>query len=252
MLKYLFLGMEIIALVNHKGGVGKTTTTLNLGKALSLQGKKVLLIDNDPQGNLSQCVGLRDFSHGLYHTYCEQQPLPIHTLAENLAIVPTDLGLSVAETKLITDVNGYFRLRKALQHLTHSYDYVLIDCPPSLGILTLNALIAANSLMVVVQAQYLAVQGLQTIIDLIENIKENLNPPLILRGILITQVNRTSANKIILNFLQGNYTHKIFATVIRQNTDLVEATIANQDIFTYNSKSNGAEDYAYLAQEFLK
>jgi len=244
--------MKVIALVNHKGGVGKTTTTLNLGKALSLLGKKVLMIDNDPQGNLSQSVGCKDFTENLYHTYCENKELPVQKLTDFLGLVPTDLSLSVAETKLITDVNGYFRLRKALLNLPEKYDYVLIDCPPSLGILTLNALIAANSFLLVVQAQYLAVQGLQTILDLVANIKENLNTSLYLQGILITQVNRTLANKIIMNFLQTHHEHTIFSTTIRQNTDLVEATIANQDIFTYNAKSNGAEDYAALAQEILQ
>lgn len=242
---------KIIAIVNHKGGVGKTTTTLNLGKALSLQGKKVLIIDNDPQGNLSQYLGIRESEKSMYHIYCENMPLPIKNISENFDLVPADLSLSIAENKLASDVNAYFKLRKSLQVVKEEYDYIFIDCQPSLNILTLNALIAANALMIVVQAQYLAIQGLQTILDLVSNIQENLNTDLFILGTLITQVHRTTANKTVINYLESYDRYKIFNAQIRQNTDFVESTIANQDIFTYNNKSNGASDYKALAEELL-
>jgi chromosome partitioning protein len=241
----------IIAVINHKGGVGKTTTTLNLGKALALCGKKTLIIDIDPQANLSQSIGVEEPDMHVYQAMLENTPLPIVHLAENFDLIPTDLDLSEAELKLQNDVNGYFKLRNALKTAKENYDFILIDCPPSLGILTTNALIAATHILVVVQSEYLAVKGLQTILKLVESVRENLNPDLEVLGMLVTQINKTIFRQNIAETLRNIYQGKVFQTAIRQNISLAEASSVGQDIFTYNSKSAGAEDYMSLAKELL-
>jgi chromosome partitioning protein len=241
----------VIAVINHKGGVGKTTTTLNLGKALSLCGKKTLIIDIDPQANLSQAIGIEEPNVHIVQSMLENMPLPIHHLAENFDLIPADLDLSEAEVKLQNDVNGYFKLRNVLRSAKEKYDFILIDCPPSLGILTTNALIAATHILIVVQSEYLAVKGLQTILRLVESVRENLNPDLEVAGMLITQLNKTIFRQNIADTLRNIYQGKVFQTAIRQNISLAEASSVGQDIFTYSNRSAGAEDYMNLAKEIL-
>lgn len=243
------MNTRIIAMVNHKGGVGKTTTTLHLGKALSMLGKKVLIIDSDPQANLSQSLKIEDPKKEIYHALCEKEKLPIQNISKDFDIVPASLALSGAELKLIGDINGYFRLKESLQALKTTYDYILIDCPPSLGILTVNALIAATEIMLIVQSQYLAIKGLQTIMELIDELRKNLNQHLKIGGLLLTQVNRTIVSKNIVEAVQAQHEEKVFKTVIRQNVAIVEASTMGQDIFSYAPESMAAEDYANLAKE---
>lgn len=252
LIQSVFKMAQIVAVANHKGGVGKTTTTLNLGKALSLLGKKVLLIDIDPQANLTQAVGMDDVGVSIIGTFKEDQDLPLVQLAETFFLAPSDLDLSVVETLLQSSVSGYFKLRNALQKVQDQFDYVLIDCPPNLNTLTINALIAANMVMVVIQSEYLAVRGLTTLQNLIEETRKNLNPSLRLAGILITQYDkRTVVKRAIAENVQATYKDLVFSTQIRYNVTLSEAALANKDIFTYSDKSNGAEDYRALAEEFL-
>lgn len=245
------MSANIISIINHKGGVGKTTTTLNLGKAFSLKGKRVLIIDNDPQANLSQSLGFEENEKNLYHAMCEDAELPIISIAENYDLVPADLDLSEAELRLQSDVNGYFTLRKLLSTHVDHYDYVLIDCPPSLGILTLNALIASDRAIVVVQSEYLAVKGLQTIFNLVGKIQENLNSKLEILGMLLTQINRTVFRKSIASTVRDLYENKVFDTTIRQNITLAEASAQGMDIFTFDTNCFGAQDYMSLADEIL-
>jgi chromosome partitioning protein len=239
----------IIAIINHKGGVGKTTTTVNLGKALSMLGYKTLLIDIDPQANLSQSLGVEEPESNIYQSMCDNAPLPVRELAENFDLIPADLDLSEAEVRLQNDVNGYFKLRNALRHINDQYDFILIDCPPSLGILTSNALIAATHIMVVVQSEFLAVKGLQTILRLVDSIRENLNPTLEVAGMLITQINKTIFRQNIADTVRQIYQGKVYQTAIRQNIALAEASSAGTDIFSYSARSAGAEDYMELARE---
>lgn len=245
------MSSRTIAIVNHKGGVGKTTTTLNLGKALSLKNKKVLIIDIDPQSNLSQSLGIEEVEPNIYHAICEKQAIPIMEIAPGFDLVPASLDLSGAEVKLITEINGYFRLKTALAPVKDNYDFILIDCPPSLGILTINALIASGEVMVVIQSQYLAIKGLNTILDSVEELRSNLNSDLKILGMLLTQVNRTIISKTIVDSVHDTHGGKVFNTVIRQNVALIEATTTGQDIFSYDDQSNGAEDYLNLAEEIL-
>ncbi|NJO00281.1 MAG: ParA family protein [Bacteroidia bacterium] len=243
--------VKIIAVVNHKGGVGKTTTTLNLGRALSLQKKKVLIIDTDPQANLSQSVGIEDTDKNIYHALCEKETLPVLNIAPGFDLVPASLDLSGAEVKLISELNGYFRLKEALAPVVEQYDFILIDCPPSLGILTINALIAADKIMIIIQAQYLAIKGLNTILDTVEELRRNLNSRLTVMGMLLTQVNRTVVSKTITESIRDTHHEKVFNTVIRQSVSLIEASTTGQDIFSYDRNSHGAEDYLNLAKEIL-
>lgn len=245
------MGANIISLINHKGGVGKTTSTLNLGKALSLEGQRVLVVDIDPQANLSQATGIEEPEVNIYQAICGEAELPIINLGENFDIVPADLDLSEAELRLQSDVNGYFILRKILDKISDKYDFILIDCPPSLGVLTLNALIASDYVIVIVQSEYLAVKGLQTIFNLIEKLKENLNTELAILGMLITQTNHTVFRKSIAETVRGLYEGRVFETTIRQNITLAEASAAGRDVFEFDNKCNGAEDYAKLAKEIL-
>lgn len=243
--------IKTIAVVNHKGGVGKTTTTLNLGKALSLLGHKVLIVDIDPQANLSQSLKIEDPERSIYHSITERSVVPIQPISGNFHIVPASLDLSGAEVKLIAEVNGYFRLKEGLEPVQDDYDYILIDCPPSLGILTINALIAASEVIVVIQSQYLAIKGLATVMDLIEELRKNLNNKLKVLGLLLTQINRTVVSKSIVESVQGSYQDDVFETQIRQNVALVEASTVGQDIFDYDDTSNAAQDYMNLAKEIL-
>lgn len=246
------MGTTVISMVNHKGGVGKTTSTLNLGRALSLKKKRVLIIDIDPQANLSQATGIEEPEKSIYHAMCEGEPLPIVNIATNFDIVPADLDLSEAELRLQSDVNGYFILKKLLKNIEANYDYILIDCPPSLGILTLNALIASSRVIVVVQSEYLAVKGLQTILNLMEKLKENLNSDLNIMGMLLTQINRTVFRKSIADTVKNMYPGKVFNTMISQNITLAEASASGKDIFAFDAECAGAKDYSKLADEVIK
>lgn len=245
------MSARIIALVNHKGGVGKTTTTLNVGKALSILNQRVLLIDIDPQANLSQSVGIEDADKNVYHVLCEKAKLPIHQLDKGFDLIPAGLDLSGAELKLMTDINGYFKLREALEPVLENYDYVLIDCPPSLGVLTINALMAANEIVIVIQSQYLAIKGLQTISELVAELRKNLHTKLHISGMLLTQVNRTVVSKAIVDAIQKEHKEKVFQTVIRQNVKITEASTVSKDIFSYDETCAAAEDYMALAKELL-
>lgn len=243
---------RIIALVNHKGGVGKTTSTLNLGKAFSLSGQKVLIIDIDPQANLSQSVGIRDPEPSVYDALCNNQPLPIREISENFSIAPASLNLAVAEISLQSEsFSGYKKLKKSLTDIQSLYDYVLIDCPPSLGILTVNAMAAASEVIIVAEAEYLSVTGLQTILNLYQKIREDLNPDLEILGFLFTQFNRTVVGKGIIKSIQDSFQNKVFQTVIRENVRISEASAHRQDIFTYDNASAGAEDYMNLCKEIM-
>ena len=245
------MSARIISLVNHKGGVGKTTTTLNVGKALSILNQRVLLIDIDPQANLSQSVGIEDAEKNVFHVLCEKAKLPIHQLDKGFDLIPAGLDLSGAELKLMTDINGYFRLRESLEPVLDNYDYVLIDCPPSLGVLTINALMAATEIIIVIQSQYLAIKGLQTISELVAELRKNLHTKLHISGMLLTQVNRTVVSKAIVDAIQKEHKEKVFQTAIRQNVKITEASTVAKDIFTYDSTCAAAEDYMALAKELL-
>lgn len=247
---------KIIAVLNHKGGVGKTTTTINLAAALRLKKKRVLVIDMDGQANLTESCGLSiEEEQTVYGAMRNEYPLPIIELENGLSIVPSCLDLSAAESELINEPGRELILKGLIAKLLESrkFDYILIDCPPSLGLLTLNALTAADYLIIPVQAQFLAMRGMAKITNVIQIVKERLNPNLNIAGVVITQFDkRKTLNKSVAEIIRDSFCNKVFHTIIRDNVALAEAPIKGRNIFEYNRNSNGAKDYMSLAQEVLK
>ena len=247
---------KIIAVLNHKGGVGKTTTTINLAAALQLKKKRVLLIDMDGQANLTESCGLSiEEEQTVYGAMKGEYPLPLVELNNGLAIVPSCLDLSAAESELINEPGRELILKGLIAKLLDSrkFDYILIDCPPSLGLLTLNALTAADFLIIPVQAQFLAMRGMALITIVVVIVRQRLNPGLSIGGIVITQFDkRKTLNKSVSEPINDSFCDKVFKTVIRDNVALAEAPIKGLNIFEYNKNSNGAKDYMDLALEVLK
>ena len=245
--------MYVCAVANQKGGVGKTTTVHNLGVALSRQAK-TLLVDLDAQGNLTDACGLTaaDVQASSYDVMAGDCPAQeaVLTLSEHLHLLPASRDLAVAELAFATRMGRENLLTKALREL--QYDYVLLDCPPSLGLLTVNALTAAQGLLIPVQAEYYALAGLDLIQQTMQNVREALNPSLSLVGILLTFYDgRKSLNRDVAQGLRERWGDVLFSTGIRDNVALAEAPSNGKSIFEYRAKSFGAQDYGALVEEFL-
>ncbi|MEZ6007627.1 MAG: ParA family protein [Planctomycetota bacterium] len=248
--------MRIVAILNQKGGVGKTTTAVNLGAALALRGRKVLLIDADPQGNLSDHLGVDPLEApaSVYDVLLGEATVDEATVATStpgLGVVPSHPDLAAAEQELAGELGRELRLRKALRALpADRYDWVLIDCPPSLGLLSLNAMAAAGSVLITVQTEYFAMRGLGQLDRIVHMVREHVNPELEILGILPTLVNPvTKLAREVIQEVRAHYGERVFATRIRQNVRLAEAPGYQDHIFAYEPGSAGAEDYAALAAE---
>ncbi len=244
---------KIIAISNHKGGVGKTTSAINIGAGLALKGKKVLLVDIDPQANMSQSLNIVDHNPNIYGALKGMYGLEAVKIQKNLYLVPAAGELGGAEIELSAEAGREFLLKELIENQAEKYDYVLIDCPPSLGLLTINAFTAAHEIFIPMQAQYLALQGIGKLLGLVEKIKKRLNPELEITGIFITQFDRRKVlNRYVMDTLESHFGEKVFKTRIRNNVALAEAPNAGCDIFTYQQSSNGAFDYGQLTKEILK
>ncbi len=249
---------KIIALMNQKGGVGKTTSTINLAACLAVAEKRTLVIDLDPQGNGSVSLGLDSSQHAacnIYHAMIGNADIReaiYETELPNLHICPSDNNLSGAEIELVSEFAREAKLKNAFVSIQDDYDYILIDCPPSLGLLTVNALNAANSFLVPMQTEYLAMEGLAQLVNTVKLIKNNLNPALEMEGILLTMFDgRASLHKQVSAEIRRHFEDKVFETVIPRNVKLAECPSFGKPIILYDIESKGSEAYLALAKEVI-
>lgn len=242
----------IISMAIHKGGSGKTTSTVNLGAGLARKGNKVLLIDFDPQSNLSLSLGITSPEKTIYGALMGDYKLPRVNIAPGLDLAPSTLEFAEAEFSLIVKPRREDFLKKTLAGVKHEYDFILVDCPPSIGILTINSLVASDGVLIPVQSSFLAASGFQKMIDFISYIKQEINPGIDLLGVFLTQ---HDPHKILNRNAYDGISHasdgKIFKTYIRNNVRLAEAPGYGQTIFDYDPECNGAADYSQLTNEFL-
>jgi len=245
--------MKTIAFTNQKGGVGKTTSTINVGAGLCREGKKVLLVDLDPQANLT--YSLRMSSNRLdtsIYDVMKGQVEPQETIISHngFDIMPSSIDLSGAEMEFANEPARENILKNKLDPFYEKYDYILVDCPPNLGLLTLNAFTAVNEIFIVLQSEYLALHGLSKLMDVIQVVKERLNPDIEITGIICTLFDgRKNLNKEVVDHIQDYFGEKVFDTLIRDNVALAEAPSHHKTIFEYDPNSYGAEDYEALAKE---
>ena len=248
---------KIIAFVNQKGGVGKTTTTINIGRYLADFGKKVLLVDLDPQGNASSGLGVdaRSREKNLYHAMVlglDPKELIVTTPAQGLHLIPAAQDLAGAEIEMVHLEGREFRLYYVLRQLRPYYDYILIDSPPSLGLLTVNGLVASDEVIIPVQTEYYALEGLSQLVKTINLVKDNLNPNLEIEGIVMTMADfRTNLTQEVINEVKKHFADKVYKTVIPRNIRLSEAPGFGKPIFLYDKESEGAKKYLELTREFL-
>jgi chromosome partitioning protein len=248
---------KTIAVCNQKGGTGKTTTTINLASALAVLGKKILIVDMDPQGNASSGVGVNknEIKESLYdiliHRISITQGL-ISTEFNNLYIIPCNINLTGAEIELVGVLSRETRLKKALDSIKSQYDFIFIDSPPSLGLLTLNALVAADSILVPIQCEFYALEGVSQLLNTISLVKEGLNPELHIEGVLMTMADfRTNLTNEVINEIKNYFKDKVYKSIIPRNIRLSEAPSFGKPINFYDSTSVGSIKYKELAEEFL-
>lgn len=248
---------RIIAVANQKGGVGKTTTSINLSASLSSLGKKVLSIDMDPQGNMTSGLGIDKDSleytvYDLILGEVEIDKVICKEALENLDVLPTNIDLSAAEIELIGVENKEFIIRDAVHKIRDEYDFVIIDCPPSLSMLTINAMTTADTVLVPIQCEYYALEGLSQLIHTIELVKERLNPNLSMEGVVFTMYDaRTNLSLQVVENVKDNLNQTIYKTIIPRNIRLAEAPSHGLPINLYDPKSAGAESYMLLAEEVI-
>lgn len=244
--------MKTIAVINHKGGTGKTTSTLNIGAGLARLKKKTLLIDIDPQANLTEGLGLRDITVSIYDSIKNDTALPIEIISEYLHIVPSSLDLLGSEIELVSRLGRETILKRLLKAVEGQYDYILIDCAPALGMLTVNALVAADTVLIPLEAEYFAYRGIDRLVSIISDVRTHYNENLTIGGVFVTKINpRRVITEQITESIKKYFNDKLFDTSIRINVALVEAQLKGVDVFQYAPASNAATDYTHLVEEIL-
>lgn len=249
--------MGIIAVVNQKGGVGKTTTAINLAASLALAGKDILIIDTDPQGNATTGLGIdrNELKASLYDVYAQKvkpEEAILHTSIEHLDIIPSTIDLLGVEVELIEKENRETLLSNILSSIKARYVYIFIDCPPSLGLLCLNALVASDSVIIPVQCEYYALEGLSLLSRTLHRVRNSFNPTLEIRGILLTMFDpRNSLSHQVANEVRRHFADKVFDTIIPRNVTLGEAPSHGKPAILYDIRSRGAQSYLSLAKEIL-
>ncbi|SLL36273.1 ATPase involved in chromosome partitioning [Mycobacteroides abscessus subsp. abscessus] len=248
---------KIITVANQKGGVGKTTTSVNLGSCLAYIGKRVLLVDIDPQGNATSGVGIEkaDVDHCIYDVLVDDLEASMvikQTNVENLDVIPATIQLAGAEIELVSTISREVRLKRALDEVKHNYDYILIDCPPSLGLLTINALTASDAVLIPVQCEYYALEGLSQLLNTVRLVQKHLNHDLAIEGVLLTMLDaRTNLGLQVIEEVKKYFQDKVYKTIIPRNIRLSEAPSHGEPIIIYDPKSRGAEVYLELAKEVV-
>ncbi|WP_419882576.1 ParA family protein [Peribacillus sp. B-H-3] len=246
---------KILAIANQKGGVGKTTTSVNLGACLAYIGKKVLLVDIDPQGNATSGAGIdkADVEQCVYDVLVddiEAREVIKETKVENLFAIPATIQLAGAEIELVPTISREVRLKRALEEVQEQFDYIIIDCPPSLGLLTLNALTAADAVLIPVQCEYYALEGLSQLLNTVRLVQKHLNQDLKIEGVLLTMLDaRTNLGIQVIEEVKKYFQDKVYKTIIPRNVRLSEAPSHGEPIIIYDPKSRGAEVYLELAKE---
>ena len=245
--------MKKIVIVNNKGGVGKTTSAINISAGLAKKGNNVIIIDTDPQANLTESFGVFEPEKDLYHSFSKGEPLPIVKIKKNLSLVPNSLNFSGIELEIAARMPREIILKELIQGIGNSYDYCVIDCPPSLGLITLNALVAADEVYIPMEAEFLAYRGIDSIVGIINLVKKHFNPGLKIKGVFFTKYNEQRVlTKEIKNQIKGFFGDNLMKTSIRVNVALAEAQSSGKDIFEYDPKSNVAKDYMSLVNEIIK
>ena len=249
---------KIIAIANQKGGVGKTTTSVNLAASLGVLEKKILLIDADPQANASSGLGINieAVENGTYqvleHTIAAKDAI-VPTTSPNVDIIPAHIDLVAIEIELVDKEDREYMLKNALEPIQSSYDYIIIDCAPSLGLLTLNALVASNSVIIPIQCEYFALEGLGKLLNTIKGVQKIHNPNLDIEGLLLTMFDRRlRLSNQVVDEVRKHFSTMVFDTIIRRNIRLGEAPSYGESIIAYDATSKGAVNYLNLAQELLK
>ncbi len=248
---------KIMSIANQKGGVGKTTTSVNLSAGLASIGNKVLLIDTDPQGNATSGAGINkaDVSNCIYNILVEDvsaEDVVISTEVINLDIIPATIQLAGAEIELVQIMSRELRLSRALEKIRDNYDFIIIDCPPSLGLLTLNALTASDSVIIPVQCEYYALEGLSQLLNTIRLVQKHLNKQLMIEGVLLTMLDaRTNLGIEVVEEVKKYFQDKVYKSIIPRNIRLSEAPSHGQPIIAYDPRSKGAEVYLELAKEVM-